>query len=138
MKIKDENEVVRVKNVDMLARMTHFSSSTLSFEVYIISRSASWLIFLLSPSLKLCELRSKPMFDIYFLRYPSLATLKSSIKSFSEVLEPFEIMSKVHFLSVTSWSGISRLVTYSSSDHIINATSNMSLNAITSALEQIE
>ena len=63
---------------------------------------------------------------------PSRAAEISSIRRFSDVLEPFEITSKRDFESVKSWSGIVIRRRDSSSDVSAAAASNISLKAITS------
>ena len=73
------------------------------------------------------------MLDISFVSKPFRAAATSSMRRFSEVRLPFEMMSNKHFESVSKSNSKGVPVRSRSSERSVNAESNKSENAITSA-----
>lgn len=87
---------------------------------------------LVRPSAILWSLRTNPISDMILSRNPSLVAAMSNMSLFSDVRDPFDIISNKDLESVRSCTETVRLYRVPSSLASVAATSNMSLKAITS------
>ena len=112
--------------------MIHCSGSACKRPVASTWCKFAWLITFVRPSAVFFEFRTKPMSEIAFALNPSRAAAMLNIVLFSDVREPFYITSNKILESVNSCTGMSLFIKNPTSSDIVPATSNMSLNAMTS------